>query len=62
MSPESFGLATGCARTTQSQDREKGVVTLGGHVAADSDKAKAAQIAQSVAGSQVVANEGAVLR
>jgi osmotically-inducible protein OsmY len=44
-----------------SQDRDKGVVTLGGHVNADADKAKAAQIAQSVVGSQVVANEVAVL-
>jgi len=46
---------------TVSQDRDKGVVTLSGHVNADADKAKAAQIAQSAAGSQVVANEVAVL-
>jgi len=46
---------------TVSQDRDKGVVTLGGHVNADADKTKAAQIAQSAAGSQVVANEVAVL-
>jgi osmotically-inducible protein OsmY len=44
-----------------SQDRDKGVVTLGGHVNSDADKQKAAQIAQTVAGSQVVANEVAVL-
>src|SRR5512140_2086283 len=44
-----------------SQDREKGVVTLGGHVAADGDKAQAESIAKSMAGSQVVANQIAVL-
>ncbi len=44
-----------------SQDRDKGVVTLGGHVAADADKARAGQIAQSMAGPEVVANEVAVL-
>jgi osmotically-inducible protein OsmY len=44
-----------------SQDREKGVVTLGGHVAADGDKAQAQSIATSVAGGQVVSNQIAVL-
>jgi osmotically-inducible protein OsmY len=44
-----------------SQDRDKGVVTLGGHVAADADKARAGQIAQSLAGPDVVANQVAVL-
>jgi osmotically-inducible protein OsmY len=39
------------------QDRDKGVVTLGGHVAVDADKARADSIAKSIAGSQVVANE-----
>jgi hyperosmotically inducible protein len=43
------------------QDRDKGVVTLGGHVATDADKARAIQIAQSDAQGQVVANEVAVL-
>ncbi|MBZ5677838.1 MAG: BON domain-containing protein [Acidobacteriia bacterium] len=43
------------------QDREKGVVTLKGSVAADSDKMRAESIAKSVAGTQVVANEIAVL-
>ena len=37
-----------------SQDRDKGVVTLGGYVAADTDKAQAASIAKSMAGGQVV--------
>jgi hyperosmotically inducible protein len=44
-----------------SQDREKGVVTLGGHVAADADKAQAESIAKSMAGAQVVANQIAVI-
>ena len=39
-----------------SQDRDKGVVTLGGYVAADTDKAQAASIAKSMAAGQVVAN------
>ena len=43
-----------------SQDRDKGVVTLTGNVASDSDKAQAESIAKSIAGSQVVANEIAV--
>ncbi|MEO8026116.1 MAG: BON domain-containing protein [Bryobacteraceae bacterium] len=43
------------------QDRDKGVVTLGGHVAADADKAQAESIAKSFAGTQVVANEIAVV-
>jgi hyperosmotically inducible periplasmic protein len=44
-----------------SQDREKGVVTLSGHVAADNDKAQAEQIARSMAGNQVVADQILVL-
>jgi hyperosmotically inducible periplasmic protein len=43
-----------------SQDRDKGVVTLTGTTASDSDKAQAESIAKSIAGSQVVANEIAV--
>src|SRR5580704_13966121 len=43
-----------------SQDRDKGVVTLSGHVAGDRDKAQAQSIAQTIAGGQVVANEIAV--
>jgi hyperosmotically inducible periplasmic protein len=43
-----------------SQDRDKGVVTLGGHVTADADKAQAESIAKSMAAGQVVANEIAV--
>ena len=44
-----------------SQDREKGVVTLGGHVNSDADKAQAETIAKSDAAGQVVALEIAVL-
>jgi osmotically-inducible protein OsmY len=44
-----------------TQDREKGVVTLGGHVAADGDKAQAQSIAASIAGGQVVSNQIAVI-
>jgi osmotically-inducible protein OsmY len=44
-----------------TQDREKGVVTLAGHVAADGDKAQAESIAKSLAGDQVVANQIAII-
>ena len=47
---------------TVSQDQEKGVVTLGGHVVADADKVNAAAIAQSMAPAQVVANEIGVIK
>jgi osmotically-inducible protein OsmY len=43
------------------QDRQKGVITLGGHVAADADKAQAETIARSIAGTQVVSDQIAVL-
>jgi hyperosmotically inducible periplasmic protein len=44
-----------------SQDRDKGVVTLTGQVASDSAKSQAESIAKSIAGSQVVADEIAVI-
>jgi hyperosmotically inducible protein len=44
-----------------TQDRDKGVVTLGGHVAADAYKSQAESIAQSIAGAQVVSNQVAVI-
>jgi hyperosmotically inducible periplasmic protein len=44
-----------------TQDRDKGVVTLGGHVAGDGDKAQAESIARSIAAGQVVSNQIAVL-
>lgn len=40
-----------------SQDRDKGVVTLGGKVRTDNDKARAESIAKSIAGTEVVSNE-----
>jgi osmotically-inducible protein OsmY len=43
------------------QDREKGVVTLGGHVESDGDKAQAEAIAKSIAGGQVVSDQIAVV-
>jgi hyperosmotically inducible periplasmic protein len=44
-----------------SQDRDKGVVTLGGQVANDDDKMQAEKLAKSLAGTQVVADQIAVL-
>jgi hyperosmotically inducible protein len=44
-----------------SQDRDKGIVTLGGQVVSDSDKAHAETLAKSLAGSQVVADQIAVI-
>ena len=44
-----------------SQDREKGIVTLGGHVTSDDDKSKAESIAKTAASGQVVADQIAVL-
>ncbi len=44
-----------------SQDRDKGVITLDGHVADDSSKAQAETIARSNAAGQVVANQIAVI-
>lgn len=39
------------------EDQAKGVVTLGGHVTQDADKAQAESIAKSLAGAQVVSNQ-----
>jgi hyperosmotically inducible periplasmic protein len=44
-----------------SQDRDKGVVTLSGHVLADNDKAQAAQLAKTIAVGEVVADQIIVL-
>ena len=44
-----------------SQDRDKGVVTLGGQVASDNDKSQAETLAKSLAGAQVVANQIAII-
>lgn len=40
-----------------TQDRDKGIVTLNGHVPSDADKSQAESIARSQAGAQVVANQ-----
>jgi osmotically-inducible protein OsmY len=44
-----------------SQDPNSGVVTLGGHVAADADKSQVESIAKNLAGAQVVSDQVAVL-
>jgi hyperosmotically inducible periplasmic protein len=44
-----------------SQDRDKGVVTLTGHVTSDGDKNQAERLAKSIAAGQVVADEIIVL-
>jgi osmotically-inducible protein OsmY len=44
-----------------SQDRDKGLVKLTGHVAADNDKTQAEQMARSLAPGQVIADEIIVL-
>lgn len=51
----------GLKDVTASQDRDNGVVTLGGHVAKDSNKAQAESIARSLAGPLVVSNQIAVI-
>lgn len=48
-------------RVSVSQDRDKGVVTLGGTVPNDAIKAQAESIAKGLAAGQVVANEIAVV-
>src|ERR1022692_844751 len=44
-----------------SQDRDKGVVTLGGRVTSENDKSQAESLAKYLAGSQVVADQIAVI-
>ena len=44
-----------------SQDRDKGIVTLGGQVASENDKSQAESLAKSLAGTQVVADQIAVI-
>jgi hyperosmotically inducible periplasmic protein len=44
-----------------SQDRDKGVVTLGGNVAADAGRLQAESIAKAIAAGQVVADQIAVI-
>jgi osmotically-inducible protein OsmY len=47
----------GLKNVSVTQDHDKGVVTLGGRVAADTEKAQAQSIAAAVAGPQVVSNQ-----
>jgi hyperosmotically inducible protein len=51
----------GLKQVSVEQDRDKGVVTLAGHVAAEGDKAQAESIATSIAAGQVVSNQIAVV-
>jgi osmotically-inducible protein OsmY len=51
----------GFKKVSVTEDRNKGVVTLGGHVGADADKARAEALANSLAGGEVVADQIAVL-
>jgi hyperosmotically inducible protein len=51
----------GLKDVTVSQDRDKGIVTLSGKVADESSKMQAETLAKSLAGSQVVADQIAVL-
>jgi osmotically-inducible protein OsmY len=51
----------GLKNVSVSEDHEKGVVTLGGHVTANNDKVQAESIATSIAGGQVVSDQIAVI-
>jgi len=51
----------GLKDVTVSQDRDKGIVTLGGQVASENDKSQAGSLARSLAGAQVVADQIAVI-
>jgi hyperosmotically inducible protein len=51
----------GLKKVSIAQDRDKGVVTLGGQVASDGEKGQAESIARAIANGQVVADQIAVL-
>jgi len=51
----------GLKNVSVSQDRDKGIVTLEGQVASDSDKTQAETLARSLSGTQVVADQIAVI-
>ncbi len=51
----------GLKHVSVTQDRMKGVVTLGGHVQSDGDKTQAETLARSLANGEVVADQIAVL-
>ncbi len=52
---------SGLKDVSVSQDRDQGVVTLGGQVASENDKSQAESLAKSLAGNQVVADQIAVI-
>ena len=52
---------SGLKNVSVSEDRDKGIVTLGGQVASESDKLQAESLAKSFAGAQVVADQIAVI-
>jgi hyperosmotically inducible periplasmic protein len=52
---------TGLKDVSVTQDRDKGVVTLGGRVTSETDKAQAESLAKSLAVGQVVADQIAVI-
>jgi hyperosmotically inducible protein len=51
----------GLKTVSVSQDRDKGIVTLGGQVTSENDKSQAESLAKSFAGAQVVADQIAVI-
>ena len=51
----------GLKSVSVSQDLDKGIVTLGGQVTSENDKAQAESLAKSFAGTQVVADQIAVI-
>ena len=51
----------GLKDVSENQDRDKVVVTFGGHVPSDGGKSQAESIAKSIAGGQVVSNQIAVI-
>jgi hyperosmotically inducible periplasmic protein len=51
----------GFKKVSIDQDRDKGVVTLGGHVGAEAEKTQAEGLAKSLAAGEVVADQIAVL-
>lgn len=51
----------GLKDVTVSEDRDKGIVTLGGQVASQIDKSQAESLAKSSAGGEVVADQVAVI-
>ena len=51
----------GLKQVSVTQDTDKGIVTLGGQVASDSQKSQAESLAKSLAGGEVVADQIAVI-